>query len=297
MEDFSVKKNLFSRAAAITAAAVLTFGAGAMFTGCTTNKPEVKITYTFNEVDYEVDYILSRKSAPATVQHFIELADHGYYDGLCVHDYSSAFLYTGGYTYENGTIVEKNYFETVKDYNLTQSVFNSSEDDRVGLNTVYGEFTKNGMSVTGSRYYHEAGALVMYYTDKGDDNTRVTTIRNSDGSLQNNCEYKYNSATSLFYTFTGSSNSSRDAQYCVFGMAKDYANQMKGDNGLLTAIQDYIDDLAEEEDFTESVSIANVNQYDQFESVRNEKIGATGDNAYKVPKSPIIIKSVKVTKY
>lgn len=291
-----MKHRIFSRLAAFAAAAVLTVGAGAMFTGCTTNRPEVTITYTFNGKDYAVDYTLSRLSAPRTVQHFIELADNGYYDGLCIHNYSSAFLYTGGYTYENGEIVEKNYFETVKDWNLTQSVFSSTDDDRVGLNTVYGEFTTNGVTVSGSRYYHEAGALVMYYTDKGNDNTRVATMR-SDDTLQSNSEYKYNSATSLFYTFTGTSNSTRDANYCVFGMATNYSTQMKGDDGLLTAIQNYINDLGEDENFTEDVNIPNVNQYDQFESVRNAKIGATGDDAYKVPTQPIIVKSVKVTKY
>lgn len=264
-----------------------------MFAGCTTDRPEITITYTFNGKDYEVDYTLSRKSAPQTVQHFIELADAGYYDGLCIHDYSSSYLYTGGYTYEDGELVEKDYFSAVADLKLTQSVYNvNDEDNPVPLSTVYGEFKANGVSVSGSRYTHSAGALVMYYTDKGNDATRVATIRSGNGEMQYNCEYKYNSATSLFYTFTGTQNTERDSTYCVFGMASDYNNQMKGDDGLLTAIEEYTSGLGEDQSFTEDVTMT-INRYDPFDSVRNAKLSET----FEVPIEPIVIKSVVVNKY
>ena len=286
-------KKLIRRAVCLASAAVLSVSAVAMFAGCTTDRPEITITYTFNGKDYAVDYTLSRKSAPQTVQHFIELADAGYYNGLCIHNYSSAYLYSGGYTYENGELVEKQYFSSVADLDLTQSVFNvSDEDNPVPLNTVYGEFKANGVTVSGSRYTHTAGALVMYYADKGNDGTRVATIRSSDGEMQYNCEYKYNSATSLFYTFTGTQNADRDATYCVFGMASDYENQMTGDDGLLTAIEDYTSGLGEDQSFTEEVTMR-INTDDPFDSVRNAKLSET----FEVPVEPIVIKSVVVNKY
>ncbi len=287
-----MKKKLFRRVATIGVAAVLAVGATAMFSGCSTDNPEITITYTFNGKDYEVDYKLSRKSAPQTVQHFIELADNGYYEGLCVHDYDSANLFAGGYTYEDGTLVEKNYFEAVKDYDLTQSVF-QTDDRATGMNTVYGEVSKNGVSVNGSKYTHTAGALVMYYTDKGTDNTRVYTLRSGNNEIQSNSEYKYNSATSLFYTFTGESKPASESLYCVFGMAMDFENQLNGEDGLLTAISDFTSELSEGQSFTEEHTERNINQYDPVDSVRNAIISAT----FNVPIEPIIIKSVKVNKY
>lgn len=288
-----MKNNHFlRRTGAIALTAVVGIGAAAMCAGCTTNRPEITITYTFNGKDYAVDYTLSRKTAPKTVQHFIELADAGYYDGLCIHDYTSGHLMTGGYTYENGSLVEKNYYDAVASLNLTQSVFRS-DDARTPLYSVYGEFEKNGVRLdSGSKYNHKEGALVMYYSDKGDDNTRVVTLRNDNGEYQENSEYKYNSATSLFYTYTGAENSESDAKYCVFGMADNYEEQMKGDNGLLTAIKSHTDSLASGAVFAEEEEVT-LNQFDPFESVRSAKLKAT----FHVPTVPITVKSVKINKY
>jgi cyclophilin family peptidyl-prolyl cis-trans isomerase len=267
-----------------------------MFAGCTSDHPEVTITYSFNGTEYEVDYILSRKTAPRTVQHFIELADAEYYNGMCIHDYTSTAMYTGGYTYEDNELVEKDYYTAVADLQLEKSVFYSNSE-KTPLLSVYGEFEKNGVKLSsGSKYTHSAGALVMYYSDKGDDNTRVTTLRNDGGdandgnAYQDNCSYTYNSATSLFYTYLGSSSSSLDAQYCVFGKAKDYDTQMTGDDGLITAIEAYTEDL--DEDFTTETSVI-LNKYDPIANVKNSKIQAT----FHVPVVPITIVSVKVTKY
>ena len=58
-----MKKN-FRRFAAFAAAAVLSVSAAAMLAGCTSNQPEVVITYSFNGNTYEVEYTLSRSDAP-----------------------------------------------------------------------------------------------------------------------------------------------------------------------------------------------------------------------------------------
>ncbi len=285
------KKNLH-RLFAVISASVVCVGATAMFAGCTTNRPEVTITYQFNDKTYTVDYILSRSSAPQTVQHFIELADKDYFNGLCIHNYTDTAMYSGGYTYaEDGSLTEKDYFTAVKDFGLTQSVYRSAEGE--GMNTLYGEFSKNGVSVEGEKYTHSKGALVMYYTDKGSCNEYVSIVTSGKEEVRQNKQYVYNSATSLFYTYMGEADTSLDEKYCVFGMAKDYATQLEGDDGLITAVNNYIASLTEEETFFNSPVTA-INQYDPFEEVRND-IKTTKD--FRVPSKPIVIQSVEVTKY
>jgi len=300
-----VKK--FSRLFTIATAAALSLVSVAAFAGCETNNPEVTITYEFNGTKYEVEYQLSRKGAPQTVRHFIELADAGYYNDTVIHDYVSdgTFLYGGGYTWnENATeiedkLVEKDYWTELKkyeeenNYSFTQSV---TTTDGEKLYTLYGEFSENGCEGNSKTYKHSyslyPGALVMYYTAKGSDTTRVSVTRSDSGETQSGNYYKYNCATSLFYTWTGTgSRTDLDDEYSVFGCAKDYSQL----ETLLDAIKTYESDnfSGDEESFTEMVSIKNVNQYDPIETVKNSKI----DAEYNVPTVPIYIRTVKVTKY
>ena len=82
-------------------AAVSVFGCAATLTACETSHPEVEMKVEFNGETYTLDYKLYRELAPQTVKHFLWLADNGYYDGLCVHDYSQndyLRLYTGAYS-------------------------------------------------------------------------------------------------------------------------------------------------------------------------------------------------------
>ena len=314
-----MKKKLLRRIATIATAAALGVGACAMFAGCSSNNPEVTITYTFNGKDYEVGYTLSRLDAPNTVQHFIELADAGFYDGLCVHDYQNYYMYMGGYKIEEGengqesALVEVDYFSEVrrleaeKQITFTQSVWKL---DDTPLYTVYGEFSANGnVPENGSEITHSdsQAVLAMFYTAKGNFNAKVKTVRN-DGGANNNGNpydtdkgYEYNSATSMFYTFWGQSAVSKDETYCVFGKTVDKTGQFQP---LLDAISAYIDEHSDDESeteyaFTEEQLIPNVNTLEQgddpdFETLRRGNIEAT----YKTPiEAPIIIKSVKVTKY
>ena len=301
-----------------------------MFTACTTDYPEITITYTFRGEDYAVDYTLSREATPRTVQHFIDLADAGYYDGTCIHDYASdgIFLYGGGYTIEDGELVQKDYFAEVKALEkagteFDQSVYLTDEtaQNKAGdaLYTVYGEFSNNGYIYDGSRgYSHRTGALVMYYnydTDETQFNYKGVTIqRNDNDEYQDNNSYPYNSATSLFYTFTGENRSDLDQYYCVFGMASDYETQMTGENGLLTAINAYKDTLGEGESFTTEWTQRRLDQYDHYpmdeaylgeysSAVYSffEDIRTSGrERVYNTPLAEgaqIIIKSVVVNKY
>ncbi len=303
-----MKKKTIRRIATIATAAALGVGACVLFAGCTSNYPEVTITYHFNEKDYEVTYQLSRVDAPNTVKHFIELAELGYYDGLCIHDFDDEYMYSGGYRLdEGGELDAVNYYETVKaleqekDKTITQTVWN--RNDETPLYTVYGEFWANGNSPANTASYrHSKGALVMYYSDKGTKfNEKVKTVRNdggkdNDGNPYDEKAYPFNSANSLFYTYLGSSNSTRDNNYCVFGMVKDVDELQE----LLDAIDDYKEtqqpeeESAEEYSFTEERKVDNVNEFEPFEDLRNGDISAT----YNTPvEKPIVISSVKVNKY
>ncbi|MDE6411632.1 MAG: peptidylprolyl isomerase [Clostridia bacterium] len=288
----------------VSLASVLTLGACAlgMFAGCTTQHPEVTITYSFNGKDYSVTYTLSRNDAPKTVQHFIELADAGYYDGMCIHDYTSDALYSGGYRLVDGELEEIDYLTTVKaleeekNITFTQSVW---MEDGTPLYAVYGEFSGNGVeNEKGREYRHTSGALVMYYTNKGTKEIDVKVERadggkNNDGKSEQTVHYSKNSATSLFYTYTGVSNSSNDGKYCVFGMADedDYQNELE--KGLFAAIAEYKETLAEDVEFTRKIT-QTLNKYDPFEDV--SKGGAEDEFDTPIEK-PIIIKSIKVIKY
>ena len=280
-----------------------------MFAGCTTQHPEVTITYSFNGKDYAVHYKLSRNDAPRTVQHFLELADAGYYDGMCIHDYQEDALYSGGYKLVDGELEEVNYFEAVKKLEeekgitFTQSVW-MNDEEKTPLYTVYGEFYGNGVDNQYARENrHKEGALVMYYTSKGKLNEkdvpdvvveRADGGKHNDGNATQLVKYNTNSATSLFYTYTGYSNAKLDQNYCVFGMADedDYEKQLVG--GLFAAIDEYAENLDEEMSFTESVTWRQLNQYEPFDAIVNAGEEAT----YLTPvDKPIIIKSVKVNKY
>lgn len=331
-----MKKKLLRRTLAIVSASALCALSVGLFAGCTTDYPEITITYTFNDVDYEVDYTLSREATPRTVQHFIDLADAGYYDGTCIHNYSANFLYGGGYYFDDGELTAKDYYTEVKkieaekgeDY-FEQSVYlndSTAPDNKgEGLYTVYGEMWDNGYQYTGSRgYSHTTGALVMYYSytyaEEGNNSpytSKVTIARadggaaREDGKLYQQQPYLYNSATSLFYTFTGENRSDLNQQYCVFGMAKYYSKQMTGEDGLLTAIDEYIGGLSTEESFTETSERFSVNpnehelEEEGYSGLYSEKVRAFFSNAkstrkitYDTPtEMPIIIKSVKVNKY
>ena len=316
------KKKLRRSLAVLSAAGLAVLSMG-MLAGCDTKRPEITITYTFNGNDYEVDYTLSRDATPQTVRHFIELADAGYYNdkGFCIHDYDSSYLRTGAYTFdEEGELKEYDYFAEVKRLEaeegaaFTQSVYftDLSNADKKGdaLYTVYGEMTGQ-YTYTGTRYSHVQGALVMYYPSKEAFTGTVTVERNDGGDNNNgekyqaNTPYDYNSATAMFYTFLGQSDGTADKDYCVFGMATKYEEQMT--NGLLKAIADYQEAYSEDEEYSFTIEMKKkMNTLDHlaaaysvdvrnfFESIRKADVEET----YQTPVDmPIYLKSVKVNKY
>ncbi len=294
----SINKKI-SKAACLLMTALLICSSVLMFAGCETSHPKVTITVTFDRQEYEIDYKLYRNMYPQTVRHFIELANAGYYDGLAVHHYTSAFLCSGGYTYDgdsaaNGGLIEKDYFAEAPKLNLTQSVYLLSDTDLTGgLNTVYGEFKSNGFEVQSNGLRHKYGVLVMDYFDIDSKEAPLVTTKLSGSKGTAEKSYSYNSATSLFYIFTGESNTTRNSTRAVFGeLAGSDATDALDE--LLDAIEEYVSEHTkgdEDYSFTKEVNVV-VGANDPIAEVAGAKIQAT----YQVPNEPIVIKSVKVNK-
>ena len=279
---FKKFKRFISATLALTSVCACT----ATFAACETAHPKVEIKISFNNQTYTLEYELYRNITPATVNHFLALAENKYYDGLCVHDYQSGALYTGAYSYENEKLVYKNYFDTVASY-IPQTVW-SDKGKTDPTYTLYGEFEANHFSVENGDLPETFGSLVMYYSDK-DTEGEVYVKRNQDGELAPRA-YEQNSATSQFYiSLTESSASNND--YCVFATLKEDSVSVLED--LQTAIADYIKATYGEDEEGDFVTRTDM------EIDEDDKVLA-GDGStvhYDVPNEPIVITSVKVKKY
>lgn len=279
-----MKGKMFKKIASCCFAVTMSAAALATFASCETSYPEAEIKVTFQGETYTLTYELARKLAPATVRHFIELADEGFYDGVCIHDYSSSKWITGGYkANEDGSLEELKYFDVVQSYDLTQSVW-FDKDQKNATNTVYGEFSSNAYVVTTGAWKQTLGSLSMYYTDKSGVDDKVYVER-YDGDGLSYKSYKYNSATSLFYFYASESEATTE-KYCTFGrLDEDGEEEFKK---LKAAIEEYVEDLGGD-DFTEKKTLS-ANAGDRWQD-------AISTITANVPKAPIVIQSVKITKY
>lgn len=279
------------------------------FTACQSSWPKVTIDIEFNGKSYSLAYRLYGKFFPQTVKHFTELAEKGFYDGLCVHDYASEGMYTGGYTYDKETqaLTEKEYFTWAQSQTLTQSVFRPAGEDGVpteGINTLVGEFSANNYEIENNdkRYgSKKEGALVMYYYTSADvsgmkDSTQNVSVKRStkrsdadgDAKWYDYRSYMYNSATSLFYISATGSGSSVESNYCVFGELYDEDAEDEYDE-LTAAIKKYISDNAlDADEFVEETTKSILTEDPYYV----EQIKAT----FEVPVEPIIIKTIKVNR-
>ncbi|MGN1372925.1 MAG: peptidylprolyl isomerase [Candidatus Coproplasma sp.] len=279
--------------------------------GCTNAHPEAEITISFDEQDYVLKYRLYRNMYPQTVQHFIELTQNGFYDGTIIHNYTNNYLYGGGYKYENESLTYEEAYEagnngdleTMRDYysdvskekeyltladpnngKITPSVYTTIDDGEYvnPLNTLIGEFTANQHKIDNGALKQTYGCLTMYYTAKSSDvvkNKRVYLDKyGSAFGVQG--DYTYNSATSLFRIYTANPQTpSSLSAYCVFGTLKN---------------TDVLDDLktafSDNKITSKSVTLY-VDNEDPF-------LGPNSNEAtYAMASMPIVIKTVKITKY
>lgn len=298
----------------ITLALASTLALSASLSACTikTDHPQVKITISFLDEKYEIEYKLYRNMYPQTVQHFIELSDAGFYDNMIVHDYldgrdwfSGAYEYSEEYIelyatssfsqYLEETYKEEDYYDLFKAGKLSPSVYSQpTYDDNNNLTvskedalpTLIGEFSNNNHSIKKGELNAEFGALKMFYFDKGDSQQKVI-VKNWAGQVFTQ-DYKYNCATSVFSMQVGGSSYSK-ANYCVFGKIKNDSARDKL-NELIDAIDEYRDEVSSTKFETSGVE-TRVDTLDTF--AENGETEVT----YTLTSKPIIIKSVKVTKY
>ncbi len=275
-------KKIISSVLATTAA----FGCMATMTACETSHPEVTITLTFQGETYELDYQLYRKVAPATVAHFLALAEQGYYDGLCVHDYADSRMYTGGYIYDaaaDGKLKEKKYFDLVKTYENFPTTVYKDEAKTQPIYTLYGEFYDNSkFNVESGEKSESFGSLTMYYTDKGDCKDTVMLDHPEAGKWKAR-DYADNCATSLFF-ISLTEEDKTNTNYCTFATLEE------GDVDTLKALKAELDEYASDSANLSSVTTS-VDSGDPFVGSYNKKA------TYDLLAEPLVVKKVEVKKF
>ena len=268
-----------------------------------TDHPTVKITVevrpdTQYSSTYELEYTLYRNMYPNTVRHFIELADSGFYNNMIVHDYQAADWLSGGYKYDaasyssgatSGTLSDyfnnediskaNDYISLFESGALTPSVYDSANPD-VAWPTLVGEFSSNrSPEIKQGQFSAEAGVLKMYYYTK---NTKERVLVKFNDGTKYTRQYMYNCATSIFAMQVAGGTNISGANYCAFGRISN-GNTL---NKLVEATSDI--------NSTSTISNIFVDNWDTYSPDRGDQSISV---SFKQPSEPIIIKSVKVTKY
>ena len=282
-------KNKFKKILATTLAVTGVFACTASLTACETSNPKVEMQIEFNDETYDLEYTLYRKTAPATVKHFLALAENGYFDGLCVHDYTGEKMYTGGYKYEDNNLVYQKYYDIVKDYqNFPCSVW-LDEEKANPTYTLYGEFYGNSeFKVESGAKKQEFGSLTMFYEDIDSDDRIIVERHNGEGIAR--YAYEDNSATSLFFISLADEAKS-DSNYCTFATLNEKSvDKLKE---LRTAIEEYIESNYNDEDDAEFAPDTKI-VVEENDPVLGE---VEQEYEYSVPPSAIVIKKVEVKKF
>ena len=235
--------------------AVVAFSAGFSACNIKTSHPRAKITVDFNNISYDIEYTLYRNMYPQTVQHFIELADAGFYDNMIVHNYNtSTDWFTGAYSYnavsetsdevyatydkaygggENALLEylennskEEEYYALAANNTLTPTVFKKIGYDDKGkpvpqdaLATLIGEFSANDHKIEKNPLEAKMGCLKMFYYEKDESNKKATIVNSAGQILEH--DYQYNCATSIFSMQVGNTTSYSKDKYCVFATLRN----------------------------------------------------------------------------
>ena len=265
-------------------------------TACETNNPKVEMTIEFNGKPYTLEYKLYRKITPRTVEHFLWLADGGFYDNTVIHDYdaSASKMYGGLYEYVENTASDyfkaKSYNDFCEQYKagFPISVAADSEGNDP-VYTLYGEFEDNNFGVKNGALKEGLGSLSMYYHDKVTEEEVYVKRADSGEFGKLPTGYSYNSATSMFY-ISLSTTEQTQRKYCTFAtLLEDSQDEFED---LQEAIAEYIKEKYNEEsaDFVTPTSMK-IDQEDRFVASQDKS------KEFNIPKQAIIIRSVKVLKY
>lgn len=156
--------------------------------GSKVQRMKMVLTYTDaegTEVERNVTIKLYKNLAPLTVEHFIKLAEEGYYDGTVVSNLQSNWFEFGGYKYdENGKLA-------------------ACDQD---VSTVTGEFSLNGW-LNNPLKSSNVGALVM----------------KRNYSLDTDTKSAYDTAKSTVIVTLGSVSRFKTTEYCYFGLIDNEA--------------------------------------------------------------------------
>lgn len=307
-------------------------GVSAGVSACGTSKhPTVQITVEFNKETYVIDYMLYRNMYPQTVQHFIELADAGFYNDTIIHDYKSSDWVTGAYSYNavygdgedsaetdydsafsrsamaeylEANCKEEEYYNLVtngiKEGTFSASVYKGSipDTDSSGnavLSSDYALPTVIGeFSENGHIIENDKGLTASYGTLKMvyyKKDVKSVFVQNSHDEVMYR-DYNYNCATSLFaMQVTTSSSLYNSSNYAVFG-------QLKNDDSkavlqkLTEAVSDYVSGLGSNARWSMSVAT----QVDKLDKYADDG-GRDIDVSFTMTTVPLIIRCVEVTKY
>lgn len=298
-------KNLGRAVSILVLAATAAVSSTGIMSGCNNGHAGAEITIEYDGVSYVLEYTMYRNMYPQTVQHFIELADNHFYDNTIIHDYQTSNWYGGGYSYLNGDVEageisytqsyatdslleylqtaskEREYFNLADPAKgiITPTVYASVSNGKLvnPYRTLIGEFTSNQHKIENGALRNSYGALKFYYTSISRDEGKKHVYLDKYGSAFGvQGDYRYNCATSLFSIQTGTSTST-DSTHCIFATL-DNTDTLRS---LRTAV-------------TKSYDYEDVNVYvSNYDEVLVDKSEAT----YRLTKKPIIVKSVRITKY
>lgn len=300
----------------VSAFIVTTVAVSASACSVETAHPEARVTYEFNGETYSVDYTLYRNMYPATVRHFIELTENKFYDNTVIHSYNSNDWLAGGYEYnaEDYASLSDNasrmaeYFEKYSKEDAYVALFNEGKftssvysnrgyDDKgnetvkseEALPTVMGEFYNNiHREIEKGALTAEYGCLKMYYNEKKSTQKVFVTVDKQVIMA----DYKSNCATSLFSVQSGTSSSYSETNYTVFARLKDTS----AFDDFVDAVRAYITNNhgGTASNFYNAASV-NVENNDTFTNQADTDKGTSV--TFNAPKTPIIVKEVKITRY
>lgn len=290
-------------------AGVAVFAAFASACTIETNHPKAEIVLEIGTGEdvksVKLRYTLYRNIRPVTVKHFIELADKGFYDNTVIHNYTTSDWYAGGYGYDEDGYSSAYESETLRNYlddnckesayyelskELTPSVYKNhiyidgkesvSGDDV--LPYLMGEFSNNINQEIGNDVCVDGfGCLKMYYYGKKTTG-KVYVTPTKDQIIQ--ADYTKNCATSLFMMQVSNTSAYKASNYSVFALLDNTDDLTK----FLDEVDDMLDGL---ENAQVTVNVDNLEAFSKDEADRNI------ETSFTVPALPLVVKSVKITKY
>lgn len=284
--------------------------------GCSaeTDHPEAEITYGFNNEEYSLSFKLYRNMYPNTVKHFIELADSGFYDGTIVHDFETSDWIGGGYRFDEtayaagmgsndmgqyfiDTSKDEEYYEKAKTI-LTPSVYSNkkyendvwSVDKSTALATLIGEFGSNiGQQIEKGALSADYGCLKMFYYEK--KTTQHVYVQPATAKSAIDAQYKNNCATSLFSLQVGTASSYAANKYCVFGAIVDTTTLASFNEAVTSYLSSTYGTVTSQHYLSQKVVVDTRDAYSNKDEDREK------EELFNVPKTSIVVKRVKITRY